>query len=320
MNPEEKIRQVIHSLHFKQEPKGLYAPIEYALQTGGKRLRPMLTLIACQMFAGEQEKALPAALALELFHNFTLLHDDLMDNADTRRGKPTVYKQYGKNTAILSGDQMIIEAYKQLQELPTDKLPKVLRLFNQMATEICEGQQHDMDFEQQQEVSINDYLEMIRQKTAVMLSTALHIGAYLAGATEEQQLCIAKYGEKIGIAFQLEDDLLDVYGNPDTFGKNIGGDILEKKKTYLLLCAYQKADAALKEQLNTALNSQTISNEDKIRAVTAIYNRLGVRQQTEQLMLQYTNEAIDCLEQLSDAGIDISSLAAIAQSLLNRKQ
>ena len=192
---------------------------------GGKRVRPQLAMIASKLFGGKEEEVLPAALALEVFHNFTLVHDDLMDRAKVRRARPTVHVQWNENTAILAGDQMMIEAYKLITEVPEDKLPKVLRLFNKMATEICEGQQYDVDFENKEDVSIEDYLKMIRLKTSVLLATALQIGAYIAGAEEQQQEALYQFGINVGLAFQIQDDILDVWGEPDTFGKAVGGDI-----------------------------------------------------------------------------------------------
>lgn len=319
MNPEELLYQALHNLHWQQEPRGLYEPIDYAMQTGGKRLRPLLALIANKLCGGNLTDALPAALAIEIFHNFTLLHDDLMDNAPVRRGKPTVYKQYSANTAILSGDQMLIEAYKQLQDLKPEQIPTALSLFSKMATEICEGQQYDMDFEKRTDVTVSEYLEMIRLKTSVLLATALQLGAYIAGADDRKQQALYLFGQNLGMAFQLEDDLLDVYGNPDTFGKTIGGDILCAKKTYLLLRAYEKADTTQTEQLNTWLYNENVDREDKIRAVTNMYNILGVRQDTEKLMQQYTNSAIDALQQLDLMENDLLPLQSLAQTLLNRK-
>ena len=216
------INNEIAKLDWKREPYGLYEPIKYTLAAGGKRVRPQLAMIASQMFGGKEEEVLPVALALEVFHNFTLLHDDVMDKAQVRRGRATVHVKWNENTAILSGDQMIIEAYKLLAEVPADKLAKVLKMFNQMGTEICEGQQYDVDFESQEEVSIEEYLKMIRLKTAVLLANALKMGAYIAGAKDEQQEMLYEFGIHIGLAFQIQDDILDVWGNPETFGKAVG--------------------------------------------------------------------------------------------------
>ena len=223
------INKAIESLNWQKEPRGLYEPIEYTLASGGKRLRPTLALTAAEVIIngglinGDAiEQTLPAALALEVFHNFTLLHDDLMDRADLRRGQETVHVKWNDNTAILSGDQMLIEAYKLLSDVPADKLPKVLKWFNEMATGICEGQQLDVDFEHMNQVSIDDYMRMIELKTSVLLAYAMKIGGYIAGANEAQQEALYQYGLHIGLAFQIQDDILDVYGDPKTFGKAIG--------------------------------------------------------------------------------------------------
>ena len=205
------IQEEILKLDWKREPYGLYEPIEYTLAAGGKRVRPQLAMIGCQLFDGNENEVLPAALALEVFHNFTLLHDDVMDKAEVRRGRPTVHVKWDENTAILSGDQMLIEAYKLLSNVPAAKLPTVLQLFNKMATEICEGQQYDVDFESQEAVNIEEYLHMIRLKTSVLLGTALQIGAYIAGADQEAQRAIYDFGINVGLAFQIQDDILDVW-------------------------------------------------------------------------------------------------------------
>ena len=224
------INKEILNLNWKREPYGLYEPIEYTLAAGGKRVRPQLAMIACQMFGGKEEEVLPAALALEVFHNFTLLHDDVMDKADVRRGRATVHVKWNENTAILSGDQMLIEAYKLLAGVPADKLSNVLQLFNKMATEICEGQQYDVDFESQEQVAVEEYLKMIRLKTSVLLATALQIGGYIAGANEEQQEALYQFGINVGLGFQIQDDILDVWGDPETFGKAVGNVCRRKSR------------------------------------------------------------------------------------------
>jgi geranylgeranyl diphosphate synthase type II len=291
------LNQVIESLDWSKEPKGLYEPIGYTLASGGKRLRPQLALIASAICGGKEEEVLPAALALEVFHNFTLLHDDVMDKAVVRRGRPTVHVKWDDNTAILSGDQMLIEAYKQLSNVPESKLPQVLRWFNEMATGICEGQQYDMDFEHRSEVRIEDYMKMIELKTSVLLAYAMKIGGYIAGATSQQQEALYAYGLHIGLAFQIQDDILDVYGDPKTFGKAIGGDICCNKKTFLLLTALETADAQSKEELQKWLQVQD-RKEEKIAAVTAIYNRLNVSAKAESVMEQHTVIALEQLNRL----------------------
>ena len=296
------INDEILKLDWKREPYGLYEPIEYTLAAGGKRVRPQLAIIASQMFGGKEEEVLPVALALEVFHNFTLLHDDVMDKAQVRRGRATVHVKWNENTAILSGDQMIIEAYKLLAEVPADKLAKVLKMFNQMGTEICEGQQYDVDFESQEEVSIEEYLKMIRLKTAVLLANALKMGAYIAGAKDEQQEMLYEFGIHIGLAFQIQDDILDVWCNPETFGKAVGGDISCNKKTFVYLEAKgrlgdeARGDEAMR--LEEWYSHVLEDNTEKIAAVKEIFEQLGVRERCEKVVEEYTQVALDILEKL----------------------
>ena len=292
------INNEILKLDWKREPYGLYEPIEYTLAAGGKRVRPQLAMIASQLFGGKDEEVLPAALALEVFHNFTLLHDDVMDKADVRRGRPTVHVKWNENTAILSGDQMLIEAYKLLSGVPADKLPKVLQLFNKMATEICEGQQYDVDFENQEHVTIDEYLKMIRLKTAVLLATALKIGSYIAGTSIEQQDMLYEFGINIGLAFQIQDDILDVWGNPETFGKAVGGDISCNKKTFVALTAMQLADYATRQELKQWFSQTLKDNTEKIAAVKALYKQVGTRAHCEEAVERYTTQALYLLNQL----------------------
>ena len=289
-----------------REPKGLYEPIAYALAAGGKRLRPQLAILGAQVFGANKKVVMPAAQALEVFHNFTLLHDDVMDHASVRRGRPTVHMRWNENTAILSGDQMLIEAYKCLERLPKDKLPTVLQLFNKMATEVCEGQQYDVDFEHQSDVTLEDYLQMIRLKTAVLLATALHIGAYLAGANKKQQQALYDYGIHIGLAFQIQDDLLDCFGDPATFGKAIGGDIAENKKTFLWLTARDKVGADW--------STEGRALEDVLRD----YERLGVRQVAEEAIAEHTTSALNCLKNMP-VNEATEALCLLAQKLRSRK-
>ena len=312
------INKAIEALDWSKEPKGLYDPIAYTLATGGKRLRPTLALIGAQMFGGDEKDVLPAALALEVFHNFTLLHDDVMDRAEVRRGRPTVHVKWNDNTAILSGDQMLIEAYKLLSGVPEAKLPQVLKWFNEMATGICEGQQYDVDFEHQSLVSIDDYMRMIELKTSVLLANALRTGGFIAGANEEQQEALYQYGLHIGLAFQIQDDILDVYGDPKTFGKAIGGDICCNKKTVLLLTALEIADPETKAEL---LQWLLVSDrkEEKIAAVTDIYNRLGVRGEVESIMEEHTSTALAQLDLLPQNEAT-ERLRELAEQLAMRKK
>lgn len=311
------INKEIEKLNWNREPKGLYEPIGYTLEAGGKRLRPTLALLGAAVFGGKDEDVLPAALALEVFHNYTLLHDDVMDRSDVRRGRTTVWRKWDENTAILSGDQMMIESYGLLAGVPAEKLQKVLRLFVKMGTEICEGQQYDVDFENRNDVTIAEYMEMIRLKTSVLLATALQIGAYIAGANDEEQQALYTFGEQIGLAFQLQDDILDVYGDAATFGKPIGGDICCNKKTYMLLTALAKAEGETLELLDAWIRRTEFDRAEKIAAVTDIYTRLGVRADAEQMMRRCTDRALKALS-LVPQNEYTDLLRQLADKLLNR--
>ena len=319
------INAALAALDWNKEPKGLYEPIAYTLETGGKRIRPTLALTAAEaiinggLINGDAiDHVLPAALALEVFHNFTLLHDDVMDRAEVRRGRPTVHAKWNDNTAILSGDQMLIEAYKLLAQVPADKVAGTLKLFNEMATGVCEGQQYDMDFEHMSQVTIPDYMQMIEKKTSVLLAYAMRIGGYIAGANEAEQEALYQYGLHIGLAFQIQDDILDVYGDPKTFGKAIGGDICANKKTFLLLSALENADAESKAELYQWL-LVTDRNEEKIAAITNIYTRLGVREAGEAVMEEHTAQALAQLDKLpqNDA---TERLRKLAEQLATRNK
>lgn len=318
------INQAIESLKWDKEPRGLYEPIEYALASGGKRVRPTLALLAAETIinggllnGSVMDDVVPAALALEIFHNFTLLHDDVMDKAPVRRGRETVHVKWNENTAILSGDQMLIEAYKELAQVPAGKLPQVLKWFNEMATAICEGQQYDVDFEHASQVTIEDYMMMIEKKTSVLLAYAMKIGGYIAGANESQQEALYQYGLHLGLAFQIQDDILDVYGDPKTFGKKVGGDICANKKTFLLLTALESADAESRAELLQWMMA-TDRDEEKIAAVTEIYNKLGVREAGEVVMEEHTAIALEQLDKLpqNDA---TETLRELAEKLATRK-
>lgn len=312
------INHEIAKLNWEREPKGLYAPIAYTMAAGGKRVRPQLAMIACGIFGGNEQEVAPAAMALEVFHNFTLLHDDVMDKAEVRRGRPTVHIQWNENTAILSGDQMMIEAYKLLAEVPESKLHKVLHLFNEMATEICEGQQYDVDFESQEHVTIEEYLKMIRLKTSVLLATALQIGSYLAGANEAQQEALYQFGINVGLAFQIQDDILDVWGDPKTFGKAVGGDISCNKKTYVYLTAQKLADDELAEELHQWYGSVLDDNTEKIAAVKGIFEQLNVRAACEAVVEDYTQKALLILDTLPQNAAT-EQLRQLANKLNTRK-
>lgn len=309
----------IEQINWKRVPTGLYEPIEYILSLGGKRLRPAITLMSYDLYADDIMPAVKPALGLEVFHNFTLLHDDIMDRADMRRGKPTVHKKWDDNTAILSGDVMQIEAYKLIAGTPVEHLKVVLDLFSKTATEICEGQQLDMEFESRTDVTADEYIEMICLKTAVLLAAGAQIGAILGGGSDEDAANLYNFGNAIGLAFQLKDDLLDVYGNESNFGKKIGGDILCNKKTYLLIHALKKAEGNDAEELKFWLNNDDKSLEtEKIAAVTAIYNRLNIREICEEKMEYYYREALESLGKVQVADDKKEELRKLAAKLMSR--
>jgi geranylgeranyl diphosphate synthase type II len=321
-NFEEILKLVnnsLYKLNWDNPPHGLYAPIAYTLGLGGKRIRPALTLMACNLFTDEIDEAIPPALGLEVFHNFTLLHDDIMDKAPIRRGKPTVHVKWGENTAILSGDVMQIAASMLIAEAPQRVLKAVIDVYNRTAVEICEGQQYDMEFEMREEVSAVEYLEMIRLKTAVLLGAALKIGAMIGGSPANDAEQLYAFGENIGLAFQLMDDILDVYGDEQTFGKKIGGDILCNKKTYLLIHARKHAKGEIAERLTQLLEGPSTSSEGKIKEVTAIYDQLGVRKIAEDAMNYYYQKAMDNLSNVAVDDTRKRILIQLAQQLMNRK-
>jgi geranylgeranyl diphosphate synthase type II len=314
---QELVATRMSQMDWTKEPKDLYAPVEYVLSLGGKRLRPLLTLMACNVFCEEVEGALMPALAVEVFHNFTLLHDDVMDKAPIRRGKPTVHNKWNENVAILSGDAMLVKAYEFFAKMPEDKLSRSLTVFTQTALEVCEGQQYDMEFEHRNDVTEKEYLKMIRLKTAVLLAGALKIGAIIGGANDQDASRLYDFGINIGLAFQLKDDLLDVYGDAKTFGKQIGGDILCNKKTFLLINALRYADLQQRNELNHWLAATDYNPQEKIAAVTALYDATGVKFLTEQRMDQYLDKALQLLDELHRSE-RTSQLASLAQRLMNR--
>ncbi|MFD1255415.1 polyprenyl synthetase family protein [Mucilaginibacter terrae] len=298
-NLQELIEDAVHELQYPVYPPELYEPITYILSVGGKRMRPALVLMACDMFGGNVKAAIPPALAIEVFHNFTLVHDDIMDNAPLRRGKVTVHEKWNPNVAILSGDVMLVEAYKLMMQVDTSVLRQVLEIFSNTAVGVCEGQQIDMNFEQQADVEIDAYINMIRLKTAVLLGGALKIGALIGGASLTNADLLCTFGEQLGIAFQLQDDILDVYGDPDKFGKQVGGDIISNKKTYLLIKALELAGINEKKILNNWINSANFEPTDKVNAVKAIYNSLNIRQYAEQAMQEFADKAFVALDQIN---------------------
>ncbi|MDD3321511.1 MAG: polyprenyl synthetase family protein [Paludibacter sp.] len=324
MKTFNEISQIIFTelekLNWNKEPNGLYEPIGYVLSMGGKRIRPVLTLMACNLFTEDIEAAISPALGIEVFHNFTLLHDDIMDRAEVRRGKPTVHKKWNDNTAILSGDVMQIAAYQLIAKTPTKNLKLVLDLFSQTAAEICEGQQYDVDFENRDIVSADEYLEMIRLKTAVLLGCALKTGALIGGAGEDDAQNLYNFGINIGLAFQLKDDLLDVYGDEATFGKKIGGDILNNKKTYLLIHALKQAGESDKIELQNWINiNDQNRSEEKILGVTSLFNKLGVKQICEDKMESFYRKAIANLENVKILDNNKQELRNLAEKLMYRK-
>ena len=313
------IEQHLQNIDWNITPRELYQPIGYALESGGKRLRPTLVLMACELFGGSRTEALPAALAIEIFHNFTLLHDDVMDCADVRRGRPTVHRKWDTNTAILSGDAMMIKAYEQLQRLPENKLCQVLPIFTQTALQVCEGQQFDINFERCEEVSLTEYYNMIRLKTAVLLAAALKIGAIVGGAGEKDADLLYNYGIEVGIAFQLKDDYLDTFGDEKTFGKRIGGDILCGKKTFLLINALDRANDAQRTEIRQTLADKALPEAEKITKITDIYQQLDIPKLCEEAIEARYQQAVAILHQISDAKNSLQPLEKLAEKLVDRK-
>lgn len=313
------IEQQLQNIDWNIAPRELYQPIGYALESGGKRLRPTLVLMACELFGGSRSEALPAALAIEIFHNFTLLHDDVMDCADVRRGRPTVHRKWDTNTAILSGDAMMIKAYEQLQRLPEKTLCQVLPIFTQTALQVCEGQQFDINFERCEEVSLTEYYEMIRLKTAVLLAAALKIGAIVGGASEKDADLLYNYGIEVGIAFQLKDDYLDTFGDEKTFGKRIGGDILCGKKTFLLINALDRANDAQRTEIRQTLADKNLPEAEKIAKITDIYQQLDIPKLCEEAIEARYQQAVAILHKISDAKNSLQPLEKLAEKLVDRK-
>ncbi|MBQ8769718.1 MAG: polyprenyl synthetase family protein [Bacteroides sp.] len=314
-----KVNAYLKQMPYSRPPKGLYEPIAYELDLGGKRVRPVLMLMAYNLYREDVDTILPQAAGLETYHNHTLLHDDVMDHADMRRGKPTVHNVWDENTAILSGDAMLILAYRLMAQCPADKLPQVLGIFTETTMEICEGQQWDMEFEKRMDVKVDEYVEMIRLKTSVLLAAALKIGACLAGAPEEDARKLYDFGMKMGLAFQLQDDWLDVYGDPKVFGKNIGGDILCNKKTYMLITALQQADDAQRAELEGWLSATNCEPAEKIAAVTRLYNKVGVGERCMERVEAYYNEGLAVLDSVALPAERKQVLKEFACSLMNRK-
>ena len=292
------IENELQQISYPNNPNLLYAPISYIMRLDGKRMRPLLVLMAHQLFDENLKKAIPPAIAIEVFHNFTLLHDDIMDNATLRRGNPTVHKKWNNNVAILSGDVMMIQAYQLMLKVDPDILKDVLDVFSKAAIKVCEGQQWDMDFETQSDVSLSDYMRMIECKTAVLLAASLQIGGISAGVNTDQQNHLYEFGRNLGIAFQLKDDFLDAFGNPDTFGKKVGGDIMANKKTFLYLKALQLADADTKKRLQNFF-SEKDSSDEKVELVKSIFESLNISSYTIDMMRTYYKKAMKHLDAIN---------------------
>jgi geranylgeranyl diphosphate synthase type II len=301
-----------------QEPRNLYEPIDYILKLGGKRLRPVLTLLATELFDVSYEKALDAALAIEIFHNFSLVHDDIMDDAPLRRGKETVHEKWDVNTGILSGDAMLIQAYQLFENYEGDTFRELAKLFSKTAIEVCEGQQYDVDFERRDDVTIAEYLKMIEYKTAVLVGAALKMGGIVAGATEECQEGLYNYGRDLGIAFQLQDDYLDAFGDPETFGKQVGGDIIENKKTFLYLIALQNSAKDEAQQLEHLFSIAPRDPSEKIETVKQQFVDSGSAQATKEEIEKYTQQAFKSLERIDISEYKKEMLRQFGLSLMKR--
>lgn len=315
----DKFNAHLSELQFTRTPEGLYDPVKYVLSMGGKRIRPVLMLMAYNLYRDDIARIFNPATGIEVYHNYTLLHDDLMDRADMRRGKRTVHKVWNDNTAILSGDAMLVLAYQFMAACPPECLKEVMDIFNLTALEICEGQQMDMEFEQRDNVREEEYIEMIRLKTAVLLAASLKIGAIFGGASREDAERLYDFGMQIGIAFQLQDDLLDVYGDSAVFGKNIGGDILCNKKTYMLIKCIERAGEQQLSELNKWIVAESYRPEEKIAAVTALYNQIGIKSICENKMREYYMLAMESLESVSVAEGKKKELKNLMKHLMYRE-
>ena len=315
----QMVDEAIANLPLEREPQGLYAPIRYVLSLGGKRIRPVLMLMAYNLYHDDVKPCLMPAIGIETFHNFTLLHDDLMDRAEVRRGKTCVHLKWNDNTAILSGDNMLVLAFHYMMQCDEAKMPAVMRIFSKTATEIDEGQQYDIDFETRNDVTEAEYIEMIRLKTSVLLACALQIGATLAGASEQDAQSLYRYGECLGLAFQLQDDYLDVYGDPKVFGKKIGGDILCDKKTYMLINALLHASDEDRTELQRWIGNKDCNPDEKIKAVTALYTKIGVDRMAQERMNAYYVEAETCLAEVNLPEERKQMLRGLALELMGRQ-
>lgn len=317
---QQLIGEEIDKLQFGDNPKELYEPISYILSLGGKRMRPLLVLLGYQMMKGDPQSIIREALTVEVFHNFTLMHDDIMDEAPLRRGMPTVHEKWNSTVAILSGDTMLVKAYDLLLGVKPELLPEAIKLFNKCAVEVCEGQQIDMNFESEDVVSIDAYINMIRLKTAVLLGFSLEFGALMGGMTESSRKQLYKIGVKMGIGFQLMDDLLDVYADQSKFGKQVGGDIISNKKTFLLIKALELANSEQKDALENWISQEKFDSAEKVKAVTAIYDEIGIKELTTELMNRYFDESFDLLESLDSREEGKAMLKGLAMQLMKREK
>ena len=313
------INDYIDNIPYDRKPEGLYEPIKYVLSLGGKRIRPTLMMLAYNMFKEHPQDILPSACALETYHNYTLLHDDLMDNADLRRGHMTVHKRWDNNTAILSGDTMLVLAFQQIAMCRPDKFKEIFDLFTATALEIGEGQQYDMEFENRNDVTEEEYIEMIRLKTSVLLACATKMGAILADASDEDAEKLYKFGEKIGLAFQLQDDFLDVYGDTKVFGKAIGGDIISNKKTYMLINAIEKASKQQRETLEYWINMPEPDPQEKVAAVTEIYNEIGINQLALSKIDELFQEGLRWLNEVGVPEHNKQEMLAFTKEMMKRE-
>lgn len=304
---------------FAKEPQNLYEPIHYILELGGKRLRPVLTLMTAEIFNCDYKKALDAALSIEVFHNFSLVHDDIMDAAPLRRGKQTVHEKWDLNTGILSGDAMLIMAYQLFENYDAHIFRALAKLFSKTALEVCEGQQYDVDFETRDDVTIPEYLKMIEYKTAVLVGAAMKMGAIVANASEEEQDKIYEFGRLLGIAFQLQDDYLDAFGDPETFGKQVGGDIIENKKTYLYLKALEFSNASDSHQLKQLFSVNLEDNSDKIETIKTFFISTGSAEATQKEIKNYTQKAFTVLDSLMVSEDKKENLKTFGNNLMNRQ-
>ncbi|UKJ09136.1 polyprenyl synthetase family protein [Solitalea lacus] len=316
---QDIISKEVDQISLPAFPAELYEPIRYLMQLGGKRMRPVLTLMGCNLFTDEIQPSIIPALGLEVFHNFTLMHDDIMDNAPIRRGQATVHEKWNPNVAILSGDVMLVKAYELMMQVSDMHLRQVLNLFNKTAAEVCEGQQIDMNFEQYDTVNVDQYINMIALKTAVLLGACLKTGALLGGASEADAEHLYQFGKKLGVAFQLQDDILDVYGEPEKFGKQIGGDIIANKKTYLLIKALEMAQGTAKSSLNHWLNTQVFIAEQKVNAIKLIYDELNLRELAEEKMQAFVEDALLHLNEIKADQTRKQLLIDFANQLLVRE-